>query len=189
MPRLFTGLSLPDPIIDILSSVRGGLAGARWITPENFHITLRFIGDIDDSTAHEVFLILGRIERAPLAITIDGITVFGGDRPRALVAKIVPTPALIELQAEHERLIRRLGLPAETRKFTPHVTLARLRDTSSFELANFLGMISHIPRSTFEADSFEVFSSRASVGGGPYVIEASYPFRDMQADILKRRTA
>lgn len=103
------------------------------------------------------FLILGRIERAPLAITIDGITVFGGDRPRALVAKIVPTPALIELQAEHERLIRRLGLPAETRKFTPHVTLARLRDTSPFELANFLGMISHPPRSNFEVDSFEVF--------------------------------
>ena len=118
MPRLFTGLSLPDNIVTVLSSVRGGLAGARWITPENFHITLRFIGDIDDSTAHEVFLILGRIERAPLAITIDGITVFGGDRPRALVAKIVPTPALIELQAEQERLIRRLGLPAETRKFT-----------------------------------------------------------------------
>ena len=187
MPRLFTGLSLPDPIIDILSSVRGGLAGARWITPENFHITLRFIGDIDDSTAREVFLILGRIERAALSITLDGITVFGGDRPRALVAKIVPTPALMELQAEHERLIRRLGLPAETRKFTPHVTLARLRDTSPFELANFLGMISHIPRSTFEVDSFEVFSSRASVGGGPYVIEASYPFRDMQTDVLQRR--
>lgn len=189
MPRLFTGLSLPNNIVTVLSSVRGGLVGARWITPENFHITLRFIGDIDDSTAHEVFLILGRIERAPLAITIDGITVFGGDRPRALVAKIVPTPALIELQAEHERLMRRLGLPAETRKFTPHVTLARLRDTSPFELANFLGMISHLPRSNFEVDSFEVFSSRASVGGGPYVIEASYPFRDIQADILQRRTA
>lgn len=55
MPRLFTGLSLPDNIVTVLSSVRGGLAGARWITPENFHITLRFIGDIDDSTAHEVF--------------------------------------------------------------------------------------------------------------------------------------
>ena len=189
MPRLFTGLSLPDDIVTVLSSVRGGLAGARWITPENFHITLRFIGDIDESTARDVFLILSRIERAALSITIDGITVFGGDRPRALVAKIIPTSALIELQAEQERLMRRLGLPAETRKFTPHVTLARLRDTSPFELANFLGMISHVPRLTYEADSFEVFSSRASVGGGPYVVEASYPFRDMQTDLLQRRTA
>ena len=189
MPRLFTGLSLPDHIVTVLSSVRGGLVGARWITPENFHITLRFIGDIDDATAHEVFLILGRIERAILSVTIDGVTVFGSDRPRALVAKIVPTPALLELQAEHERLMRRLGLPAETRKFTPHVTLARLCDTSPFELANFLSMISHVPRLTFEADSFEVFSSRASVGGGPYVIEASYPFRDVDAHALQRRTA
>ena len=168
---------------------RSGLAGARWITPENFHITLRFIGDIDEATAHEVFLILGRVERAALSVTIEGITVFGGDRPRALVAKILPTPALMELQAEHERLMRRLGLPAETRKFTPHVTLARLRDTSPFELANFLSMISHVPRLSFDADSFEVFSSRASVGGGPYVIEASYPFHMLHAETLQRRTA
>ena len=189
MPRLFTGLAIPDHIADTLSTLRGGLSGARWITADNYHITLRFIGDIDESMARDVFMLLGRVSRTAFPVTIEGISVFGGDRPRALVAKIVPTPALMELQAEHERLIRRLGLPAETRKFTPHVTLARLRDTSPFELANFLGMISHIPRSTFEVDSFEVFSSRASVGGGPYVIEASYPFRDMQTDVLQRRTA
>lgn len=189
MPRLFTGLSIPDHIIDTLSSIRGGLSGARWITPENFHVTLRFLGDIDDATAHDVFLILSRIQRTIFPITIEGITVFGGDRPRALVAKIVPSPALMELQAEHERLVRRLGLPAETRKFTPHITLARLRDTSPFELANFLGMISHVPRLTFEAESFEVFSSRASVGGGPYVIEASYPLRDTLLETQHRRTA
>lgn len=189
MPRLFTGLSVPDQIIDTLSALRGGLSGARWISAENYHITLRFLGDIDEGTAHDAFLILGRIERTIFPVTIDGITVFGGDRPRALVAKIVSSPALMELQAEHERLLRRLGFPAETRKFTPHITLARLRDTSPFELANFLGMISHVPRLTFEVDSFEVFSSRASIGGGPYVIEASYPLRDTQAELLQRRTA
>ena len=189
MPRLFTGLSLPDPLIERLSTLRGGLSGARWISPENYHITLRFIGDIDEATAHEIYLALGRIERSALSLSLDGITVFGGDRPRALVAKIAPSSALSELQADHERLLRRLGLAAETRKFTPHVTLARLRDTSPFELANYLSMITHVPRISFDVDSFEVFSSRASVGGGPYVIEASYPLRDRAYESIQRRSA
>ena len=189
MPRLFTGLSLPDALIERLSAIRGGLSGARWISPENYHITLRFIGDIDEATAHEIYLALGRIERTAFTLTFDGITVFGGDRPRALVAKLAPTPALSELQAEHERLLRRLGFAAETRKFTPHVTLARLRDTSPFELANYLSMITHVPRIPFDVTSFEVFSSRASVGGGPYVMEASYPLRDRIDETIQRRTA
>ena len=95
----------------------------------------------------------------------------------------------MELQAEQERLMRRVGLAPEPRKFTPHVTLARLRDTSPFELANYLGMLAHLPSMRFEALSFEVFSSRASVGGGPYVIEASYPLVEARAAIEVRQTA
>ena len=175
MPRLFTGLEIPDSVAEQLMTIRGGLSGARWITPDNYHITLRFIGDIDDGTAHDIYSVLGRVSRAPIPLTIEGITAFGGDRPRALVAKIAPTPALMELQAEHERLMRRIGLPPEPRKFTPHITLARLRDTSPFELANFLSVIGHVPSMQFVAEAFNVFSSRSSTGGGLYVTEAIYP--------------
>lgn len=189
MPRLFTGLAIPDHIADTLSTLRGGLSGARWITADNYHITLRFIGDIDESMARDVFMLLGRVSRTAFPVTIEGISVFGGDRPRALVAKVQPTPQLMELQAEQERLMRRVGLAPEPRKFTPHVTLARLRDTSPFELANYLGMLAHLPSMRFEALSFEVFSSRASVGGGPYVIEASYPLVEARAAIEVRQTA
>jgi len=177
MPRLFTGLDIPESVAEGLMSIRGGLSGARWITPDNYHITLRFIGDIDDGTAHDIYAILGRVTRAPVPLTIEGITVFGGDRPRALVAKIAPTSALMELQSEHERLMRRIGLPPEPRKYTPHITLARLRDTSPFELANFLSVIGHVPSMRFVADAFNVYSSRSSTGGGLYVTEAIYPFQ------------
>jgi len=189
MPRLFTGLEIPDAVTDRLLSVRGGLSGARWITPDNYHITLRFIGDIDESMARDVFAVLARVNRAPIPITIEGIAAFGGDRPRALVAKVTPTPDLIELQAEHERLMRRIGLPPEPRKYTPHITLARLRDTSPFELANFLSGIGHLPTMRFEADVFDVFSSRASTGGGPYVVEACYPLYHKVPEQRARITA
>ncbi len=189
MPRLFTGLEIPDTVTDRLLSVRGGLSGARWITPDHYHITLRFIGDIDEPTARDVFAILARVSRPPIPVVVDDIVVFGGDRPRALVAKVAPTPALMDLQAEHERLMRRVGLPPEARKYTPHITLARLRDTSPFELANFLSGIGHLPSMRFTAETFDVFSSRASTGGGPYVVEASYPLFEKPADSRALRMA
>ena len=56
MPRLFTGIEIPPEITLALSQFRGGLPGARWVDPENYHITLRFIGDIDDRMARDVYL-------------------------------------------------------------------------------------------------------------------------------------
>ena len=82
---------------------------------------------------------------------------------------------LVELQAEHERLMQRLGLEPEGRKFTPHVTLARLRDASSRDVADYLSTRAPLFGSSFKVSRFVLFSARASVGGGPYVVEADYP--------------
>jgi 2'-5' RNA ligase len=119
--------------------------------------------------------LLEAVHRPPLKLTIDGLECFGGDRPRALVARIAPTPQLIEFQAEQERLVRRAGLPPDKRKFTPHVTLARLRDTTAWHVADFLAALGHVPSRSFVASRFVLFSARASTGGGPYLVEAAYP--------------
>jgi 2'-5' RNA ligase len=111
-------------------------------------------------------------------VTLDGLSTFGGDRPRAIVAKAKPEPPLLELQAEHERLMRRIGIPPEPRKFVPHVTLARLRAASSMAVADYLGARGYFPARSFEATRFVLFSARASTGGGPYVVEAAYPMGD-----------
>ncbi|MEI9804371.1 MAG: RNA 2',3'-cyclic phosphodiesterase [Pseudolabrys sp.] len=175
MPRLFTGVEIPPAIGEALGMLRGGLPGARWITPDNYHLTLRFIGDIDDVTAQEIALMLGRGRRIGFNLHLEGLTSFGGRRPRAVVATVSPEPALIELQAEQERLLRRIGLQPEARKYTPHVTLARLRDSSSLDVAEYLSARGYFRTAAFPVSRFVLFSSRASVGGGPYVVEASYP--------------
>lgn len=175
MPRLFTGLELPESLAIELAMMRGGLSGARWIDAENYHITLRFIGDIDDGAAHEVHSVLERIRRPAFTLTLDGLGAFGGDRPRAIIAKAKASPPLVELQAEQERLVRRIGLPAETRKFAPHVTLARLRQVSPVAVADYLSLRGWLATRAFEVDHFTLFSARDSVGGGPYVAEAVYP--------------
>jgi 2'-5' RNA ligase len=135
MPRLFTGVEIPPDVGQALASLRGGLPGARWIDPENYHLTLRFIGDVDDMIAGEVASMLGRVKRGAFELRMDGLTSFGGRKPRAVVATVAGAQALVEVQAEHERLMQRIGLEPEGRKYTPHVTLARLRDSSSRDVA------------------------------------------------------
>jgi 2'-5' RNA ligase len=175
MPRLFTGLEIPADLATELSMLRGGLSGARWIDTANFHLTLRFIGDIDSRTAGDVASVLEKVRFKPFKVMLDEVATFGGERPRAIVVKAKSVPALMDLQAEQERLMRRIGIPPEARKFTPHVTLARLRGASPIAVAGYLAMQGAFFARSFEASRFVLYSSRASTGGGPYIVEAAYP--------------
>jgi 2'-5' RNA ligase len=175
MPRLFTALEIPRPIAESIARLRGGIPGARWIDVENYHVTLRFIGDVDDAFARDAANALSFIRRPEVTVTFDQLTSFGGDKPRAIVARARPAPALIEMQAEQERLLRRIGAPPEPRKFIPHVTLARLRGVSAGAVAAYLGTRGYFPPLRFTAERFVLYSSRDSVGGGPYIVEAEYP--------------
>ena len=175
MPRLFTGLEIPTAVALVLSTLRGGLTGARWIDAENYHVTLRFAGDIDAHRADDFAHGLEGVRPRRIELVIDALDVFGGDKPRALVAMVKPTPQLAALQAEHESVARRAGLAPETRKFTPHVTLARLRGTPAEAAAFHIASLGRFPVQRFDVTRFALFSSRASVGGGPYVVEAAYP--------------
>jgi 2'-5' RNA ligase len=174
MPRLFTALEIPSEIVQSMARLRGGLRGARWVEPEHYHLTLRFIGDVDDALAEEIADLLSQVERPAFDLRIDGLDSFGGNRPRAVVAAVSAVTELVELQADHERIMQRVGLQPD-RKYTPHVTLARLRDTSSRQVADFLSIRQPFRSPPFSVARFVLYSSRASVGGGPYVVEAGYP--------------
>ncbi len=175
MPRLFTALEIPAGIAFSLSLLRGGLHGARWIDPENFHITLRFIGDIDEPTADQVAQSLAGVRRPSFELQMEGLGAFGSRKPHALFAGVKNVPALKELQAEQERIVQRIGLEPERRKFTPHVTLARLKGASEADVAHYLALRGDFKTAPFPVGRFVLLSSRASRGGGPYVMEEAYP--------------
>ncbi len=175
MPRLFTALEIPRFVGESIANLRGGLSGARWIDVENYHITLCFIGDVDERAAHDAAYALGAVRPRAVSVALDQLTYFGGDRPRAIVAKARPESALMELQAEQEKLLRRFGISTESRKYIPHVTLARLRGATPAAVAGYLGSRGYFPPLKFDAPRFVLFSSRDSVGGGPYIVEAQYP--------------
>lgn len=177
MPRLFTALEVPRDAALSLSLLRGGLPAARWIDPENYHITLRFIGDVDTRTADEIVAGLDRIAREPFTITLRGLDAFGSKKPHSVYASVAPSAPLDALQADIDRLGRRLGLAADARRFVPHVTLARLRQPKSEEVARYLAGRGDFRTPPFTVGRFVLFSSRDSVGGGPYVMEEAFPLR------------
>ena len=181
MPRLFTALEIPRNAAMSLSLLRGGLPGARWIDVENYHITLRFIGDVDGRTADELVERLDRIDRPEFQIRLDGIGSFGSKKPHSVWAGVTPTPDMFALQGEIERICQRIGLPSDPRKFTPHVTLARLRNSSPLDVAQYLSARGNFSTLPFRVGRFVLMSSRDSVGGGPYIVEEAWPLSGADA--------
>jgi 2'-5' RNA ligase len=175
MPRLFTGLEIPPDVAFALSLKKGGLHGARWIDKENYHITLRYVGEVDNRTANDVVDTLDRFTRfESFVLRLDHLGSFGGNKPRALFAGADLTDSLSRLQASQERALQKIGLPPDSRKFFPHVTLARLKSTTPDELARYLQESLRFEPLSFPVSRFVLFSSRESIGGGPYLVEQTY---------------
>ncbi|MBN9257363.1 MULTISPECIES: RNA 2',3'-cyclic phosphodiesterase [unclassified Mesorhizobium] len=174
MPRLFTALEIPRDAALSLSLLRGGLPGARWIDVENYHLTLRFIGDIEGHLADEIVDALDRVHRPSFSLSLTGVGAFGGKKPHAVWAGVSASPDLTGLQGEIDRICQRLGVPADPRKFTPHVTLARLRNSSPLDVAQYLSARGNFSTLPFRVGRFVLMSSRDSVGGGPYIVEEAW---------------
>jgi 2''-5'' RNA ligase len=178
MPRLFTALEIPRHAALSLSLLRGGLPGARWIDVENYHITLRFIGDVDGRTADEIVDRLDRIERPEFQLELNGVGSFGSKKPHSVWAGVSPAPEMYALQGEIERICQRIGLPPDPRKFSPHVTLARTKNARIDDVVHYLTGRGNFHTGPFTVSRFVLLSSKESVGGGPYLTEEVFPLHE-----------
>ena len=177
MMRLFVALALPERIVESLLRLESGVPGARWSTREQLHLTLRFIGEVDERDASSIDETLAGISAPRFSLELKGVGSFGGRNPRALWAGVAPNEALIRLQRKIESAIQRLGFPAEERKYTPHVTLARLRATPPGRVMDFLSDHGLYASAPFAVDRFVLFSSRLTANGSIYVAEREYELR------------
>jgi 2'-5' RNA ligase len=176
MPRLFTALEIPATTRTHLSLLRAPLSGAKWVEPDNMHITLRFVGDIDDRTGDEFAGLLAEIYAEPFPISIQGVGSFGGREPRVLWAGVEAGEPLATLYRANERAARAVGLDPDPRSFKAHVTLARMRGVRHQAVARFLQEHGGLRTEPFLATRFVLLSARPGSGGPPYPVEAEYPF-------------
>jgi 2'-5' RNA ligase len=161
-----------------LGRLMGGVPGARWERPEQMHLTLRFIGEVERPLFEDVLASLGEVEASAFELVLHSVGHFPPrGEPRVLWAGVRACPPLLDLQRRIERALVRGGLPPEPRAFAPHVTLARLRASPREKLEWFLKAQALVSPAPFPIEAFHLYSSRLSREGSLYRIEASYPLR------------
>ena len=175
--RLFVALSIPDSIASTMFLIQSGVPGAKWQTREQLHLTLRFIGEVDGGEANSIDDALAAIASPRFSLSLKGVGEFGGKSPRALWAGVSDPASVTHLARKIEAALQRVGLPAEERKFTPHVTLARLRGAPTEKVIDWLADHALYATTAFEVSGFALYSSQLSHGGSIYVPERVYPLR------------
>ena len=175
--RLFVAIALPDDIRDRLAALQSGLPGARWVPPENLHLTLRFIGETDGRQAQDIDAALAGIGMPAFPIALARVDRFGsGSKVRSIWAGVEPNEPLRRLQAKVEQALQRTGLIPEGRKFKPHVTLARFNGGGpGARLYDYLSRQALFRAPSFEVRDFVLYSSFLSQTGAIYRAEAEYP--------------
>lgn len=178
MIRLFAALAVPPQIGQGLARLQHGLAGARWRPLESLHITLRFFGEVSETTADDIDAELSQIAGAPFDVVLAGVGAFDdAGVVRAVWAGVADEPALAQLARRCERAARRAGLAPERRPWRPHLTLAYLRRGEQARVGAWIQAEGLLRLPPFRCDMFGLFSSRLGGEGSSYRLERAYPLR------------
>lgn len=174
MLRLFVGIGLPPDLKLRISLLCTGVPEARWVDAGNFHLTLRFIGEVDEGVASDIDAALLRLSAPRFSLTLAGVGQFG---TRMLWVGVEKSPVLLQLQAKVESALQRAGIPPEGRRYTPHVTLARLRQPLGPRVPAFLAEHALFRAPPFDVDRFSLIASYLTKNGAIYEDQADYPLR------------
>jgi len=174
--RLFVALDLPGFVKQRLTGLCAGVPNARWTRPEQFHITLRFIGEVDGRTFDDIGQALNDVPFFPFELKLAGVGDYGDRRrTRVLWAGVCPSPELELLHDRIESTLVRVGLAPERRTYKPHVSLARLDRPTDDRVRGFLTDHARFAIGPFDVEGFTLFSSVTASGGPLYRAEAVYP--------------
>ncbi len=176
MYRLFVAIDLPPQIKDQLRRMSGGVPGAHWLEAPQMHLTLRFIGEVDGGVFQDALDALREVRSDPFELTLKGMGHFPPrKKPEQIWAGVVPNESLTILHNRVDSALVRAGMPKDSRKFTPHVTLAHMRATRESRVAGFIAEYNLYQSEPFPVTEFQLFSSVLSSHGALHEIEAVYP--------------
>ncbi|MES2256170.1 MAG: RNA 2',3'-cyclic phosphodiesterase [Pseudomonadota bacterium] len=181
--RLFVALPIPRSVAQSIMLIQGGVPGARWQTSEQLHVTLRFIGEVDGREAAMLDDALAGIAAPAFDLQLHSVGQFGHKQPHALWAGLRKSEALEHLHRKVDAAIRRVGQPQDAYKFTPHVTVARLRNPENRKMIEWLADHALFTSAEFRVGAFHMYSSRLTSDGSVYAVEREYPLEDSDGKI------
>lgn len=178
MPRLFVALPMPEEVAIDLERLSTGLPGARWTDPEDYHLTLRFVGEVDHETFWELGEALASVRVPPFDLALLGLGLFPPrGEPHTLWVGVENPEPLMALKRRIDRVVRELGVAEEKRNFHPHVTIARFRfPPPPDRLGSWLKGRSLFRTRPFPVSHFNLYSSVLRPEGAEHTLEASYDF-------------
>jgi 2'-5' RNA ligase len=175
MHRLFVAVRPPQAILDQLVDVSEQPSELNWVSEDNLHLTLRFIGEVERPLANDIAAALERIRSDAFELRLAGVGTFDRRRGGALWAGVSPKEPVAGLSAKIERACVAAGLEPEHRAFHPHITLARWRGRRTRELERALARNGDLSSEPFEVPRFALFESHLSRHGAHYEVVAEYP--------------
>lgn len=177
MIRAFAALALPEALRFDLMLVQAGLPLPRPVPPENLHLTLVFLGEIPETTLADVDAAFGKVRVPPFELALAGLGMFGGAKARSVHAEVVASQPLLHLQSKAETAARSAGVAVASRRFAPHVTLARLpeRFAERGRLEAAVAARSGYRAAPFPVEDFRLFRSWPGPAGSTYAELAVYP--------------
>jgi 2'-5' RNA ligase len=175
MPRLFIAIDLPKEIKKAIHGLCSGLPGARWTPDDQLHLTLRFLGEVEQSLFAELYSRLDEIRGEAFPLHLTGLGVFPNTTaPRVLWVGLDKSDPLVELRTRVDSVVRDLNIPLEKKKFSPHITIARLDKPPGPRLGTYLAANNLFRPPPFQADSFRLYSSILRLDGAVHTCEAEY---------------
>jgi RNA 2',3'-cyclic 3'-phosphodiesterase len=178
MPRLFIAVDIPEEVAFELERLCTGLPAVRWVDPDDFHLTVRFIGEVDHATFYDIGEVLTSISMRPFDLTLKGLGTFPPrGAPHTLWTGVDDQEKLLSLKRRIDRVVDEVGIERERRKFAPHVTLARFREPPAQDrFGSWVARRSLFRTQPFPVSSFSLYSSVLRPEGAQHYLEASYDF-------------
>ena len=178
MIRLFIAIDMPETIRYEIQGMGRSIPNARPVPDEQLHLTLKFIGEVENSRLHYIHEALNEIRQLPFSLRLQGMGTFPPrGTPRVLWTGATPMENSVILRNSIERALGDIGIPRGKKKYIPHVTLARLRNSPIRQLQQFLAGNAFFQTADFSVDGFILYSSRLTSKGAIHTVEASYPLR------------
>ena len=179
MIRLFIAVDIPEDIRILMCGMGGTIPGARAVPTEQLHLTLKFLGDTDSGLLPDIKEALAEIKSPLFSLCLKGVGHFPPrGNPRVLWAGIEPVAEVTALRNRVEKCLANIGIPRDSRKFSPHITLARLKESPLKRVSQFLAGNSLFETPPFIVEEFHLYSSSLSAKGAVHRVLASYPLQD-----------